>query len=333
MIDTGIKISVITPSYNQGKYIEQTILSVINQKYKNFEYIIIDGGSNDNTIDIIKKYENHITFWTTQKDNGQAHAINKGLNIASGDIVCWINSDDMLCDDTLQFVAEFFTNNPQVDLIYGNVIQMYQDNTDKNYVYIPNEFHPVDFLSRVAIHQPAVFWRKKLHEQIGMLDERLHFLMDYDLWIRIFFNFNTCRVNKTLAKFRIHHDAKTYLFSEPIYLEQRFIISKFLNSINLNSSDYINLLKKLNIYNNIYNEKYIINKTNLLDKLILHKIFENYIYNCVLQQYTLCRISSVNKLFFAILKETLINTPLKISLFSIFIKNLMFVRFFKKWMK
>ncbi|MFZ4612746.1 MAG: glycosyltransferase family 2 protein, partial [Bacteroidia bacterium] len=100
------KISIITPSYNQGQYIEETILSVINQDYPNIEYIVMDGGSNDQTVEIIKKYESKITYWVSEKDKGQADAINKGFARATGDILCWLNSDDYFFDGTLKFVAE-----------------------------------------------------------------------------------------------------------------------------------------------------------------------------------------------------------------------------------
>src|SRR5687768_13083798 len=102
------KISIITPSYNQGRFIEETILSVINQNYPNLEYIIIDGGSTDNTVEIIRKYEQHLAYWVSEKDGGQSEAINKGFKKATGDIVCWINSDDFFMPGALSKVADCF---------------------------------------------------------------------------------------------------------------------------------------------------------------------------------------------------------------------------------
>ena len=113
------KISIVTPSYNHGQYIEQTILSVINQNYPNLEYIIIDGGSTDNTVDIIKKYEEKITYWISEKDNGQSHALNKGIAKCTGDIFNWINSDDYFEDGTFYKLANHFTINNRVTSVSG----------------------------------------------------------------------------------------------------------------------------------------------------------------------------------------------------------------------
>src|SRR4051812_42913167 len=113
------KISIVTPSFNQGQYIEQTILSIINQGYPNLEYIIIDGGSTDNTFDIIKKYEKHITYWVSEADDGQSNALNKGLAKCTGDIFNWINSDDYLEQGTLFLIADIFNQDPATSLICG----------------------------------------------------------------------------------------------------------------------------------------------------------------------------------------------------------------------
>src|SRR5450759_2806690 len=119
-----MKISVITPSYNQGQFLEETILSVINQNYPNLEYFIIDGGSTDNSIEIIKKYEKHLTYWVSEKDNGQAHAINKGFKKATGDIVCWINSDDLLIQGAINTISNYFSRNPDVQFINGYTLRI-----------------------------------------------------------------------------------------------------------------------------------------------------------------------------------------------------------------
>ena len=108
------KISIITPSYNQGIFIEETILSVLDQNYPNLEYIIMDGGSTDNTVDIIKKYEDRITYWISEKDNGQSDAINKGFHKSTGDILHWLNSDDVLVPRALNMLVEYLSNNPDI---------------------------------------------------------------------------------------------------------------------------------------------------------------------------------------------------------------------------
>ncbi|RYE40071.1 MAG: glycosyltransferase, partial [Sphingobacteriales bacterium] len=116
------KISVITPSFNQGEYLEDTILSVIGQNYPNLEYIIIDGGSADNSVSIIKKYETHLSYWISEKDKGQSHAINKGFGLATGDILCWLNSDDLLLPSTLSYIASLADVLPDEYIVFGNCI-------------------------------------------------------------------------------------------------------------------------------------------------------------------------------------------------------------------
>ena len=137
------KISIITPSFNQGKYLEQTILSVLDQKYPNLEYIIIDGGSNDNSVEIIKKYEHRLKYWVSEKDNGQANAINKGLSHCTGEIICWLNSDDYYLPDTLKKISNIIDINKK-QILFGNCNHLFQ-NTGKiigsNVVYKHKKFN------------------------------------------------------------------------------------------------------------------------------------------------------------------------------------------------
>ena len=118
------KISIIIPSFNQNEFIEETILSIINQNYPNIEIIVIDGGSNDKTLDIISKYKENFDFLISEKDNGQSHAINKGFNKSTGEIVTWLCSDDTYLPNCLKTVGEYFNKNPDVDFLYGNVISI-----------------------------------------------------------------------------------------------------------------------------------------------------------------------------------------------------------------
>lgn len=272
------KISIITPSFNQASYLNGTIMSVLNQNYPNLEYIIIDGASSDNSVNIIKNYEDRLSYWESEKDKGQSHAINKGLKRTTGEIVAWINSDDLYMPNTLGFIAQTFEENPDVDILYGDVINFYPNGL-KEY-YEVKKFKPIDFLSRVSIHQPAVFWRRKIHDQIGYLDESLHYTMDYDLWMRIFFNFKTLKVNKPLAKFLIHKNAKTANNPKELYLEYRKVLSSFFYS--LNDHDLIKRLIEKRIYDNPENKKYNISFNNKLIK----KVLQNYIYNCAIQEFT-----------------------------------------------
>ncbi len=314
-------ISIITPSFNQGIYLEETIHSIISQNYPALEYIVIDGGSTDNSKDIIKKYEKQITYSVSEKDKGQSDAINKGFRKATGEIIAWLNSDDVYFPDTIQTVAHIFLNNPELDLIYGDVEQFYE--TGKTEYYKVNDFEPLDFLSRVSIHQPSVFWRRKVLEEVGLLDENLHYLMDYDLWMRIFFNYKTFKIDKLLSRFRIHSKSKTNNKAPGLYLDYRKVFSRFINSYPYNQN--IEILKILRIYDNERDIHYTYKQQ--LPEDILNKAFINYIRNCIIQEYTWGNTKRVNQLIFH--KQS----PLKIkNNLLLLIKNNLGVGFLKnKW--
>jgi glycosyltransferase involved in cell wall biosynthesis len=204
------KISIITPSFNQGRFIEETLLSVINQNYPNQEYIIIDGGSTDDTIEIITKYEQYLAYWVSEKDNGQSEAINKGFRKATGDIICWINSDDILMPGALRRVADFFEDNKDLDFVNGNTVLI-----DENSNIITSHFTLMQkrwYAKRgiFYINQPAMFWKRNLFDTIGFLKEDFHTLMDKELLIRIFENnFRIDHLERILAGFRVHDMAKS----------------------------------------------------------------------------------------------------------------------------
>ncbi|MFD2937240.1 glycosyltransferase family 2 protein [Spirosoma flavum] len=205
---SSLRISIITPSYNQGNFIEETILSVLNQNYSNLEYIIIDGGSTDNTIEIIKKYENKIAYWISEKDNGQTHAINKGFEIATGDIIAWINSDDVYCDGVLNSVSLFFENNPGSKWLAGNLLFMNKEGS----VYLrkyPNSSPWLEKNAMMSIYQPNIFLKKSILTTIGFPREDFHMTMDFEWFCRIAEKFSIDIIDLDFAKFRLHSDSKT----------------------------------------------------------------------------------------------------------------------------
>jgi glycosyltransferase involved in cell wall biosynthesis len=202
-------ISIVTPSYNQARYIEATIQSVLSQDYPQIEYLIVDGGSTDETASIIKKYEGQLTWWTSEKDNGQTDAINKGFARAQGDILAWINSDDTYEPGAVTAAAQYLQDHPNVGMVYGdcnyidslgNVIGKFKA-SQTNYRLLRQGY--------THIPQQTMFFREDLWKQVGPLDPSFYFAMDYDLWTRISARAAIKYVPQTWANFRLHTSGKT----------------------------------------------------------------------------------------------------------------------------
>ncbi|MBW8050438.1 MAG: glycosyltransferase [Cytophagales bacterium] len=241
------KISIITPSYNQAQYIEQTIQSVINQNYPNLEYIIIDGGSTDNTLEIIKKYEKHVNYWISEPDTGQSNAINKGLKKAKGDIITWINSDDLLAPNALHMAQQYFMDYPAIMLIHGKTI-LFNDQNDKEILKgAEEEDLKYKYLAYMPFPQPSSFFRKQVVEKLGYLDESLDYGMDFDLLVRITLNYDILKVGNIFSKYRLHNTSKS--ISENIKFAHDWVrvFSKILRSFDF-TEEFINALKILNLY-------------------------------------------------------------------------------------
>lgn len=204
-----IKISIITPSFNQAKYLERTILSVLNQNYPDLEYIIIDGGSTDGSVEIIKKYSDRLAYWVSEPDRGQSHALNKGFQKATGDIVGWLNSDDMYCPGALNLVGKWFASNYDYDAVYGGIYVV--DDADKVIdAYWPAPCEPYyTYFVALDVHQQALFWKRELFDRIGMIDNDLQFIMDHDFILRLLRFCKVGRTRKYLGMFRKHDMAKT----------------------------------------------------------------------------------------------------------------------------
>jgi len=227
-----LKFSVVTPSLNQCKYIEKNIKSVLIQDYPNFEHIIIDGGSIDGTIKILKKYPHLI--WVSERDRGQANALNKGFRKATGDIICWLNSDDLLCNNTFFVIRNFFKKNKGIDAVYGNSIVI-DEKGSKKYLIKPGEFNFSKLLYRIYsyIPQPSMFFRANLLEEVGYLNEKLKYAMDYDYWIRIGLKKKIMYIDKELSMFRLHGESKTTsnsyeMFEECLALSKKYGAEKFI---------------------------------------------------------------------------------------------------------
>ncbi len=231
-----MKLSIITPSFNQAKFLEQTIKSVISQSYKNIEYLIFDGGSTDGSVDIIKKYANKypkIIKWQSKKDNGQVDAINKGLKIATGDIVAYLNSDDYYLPSTFSKVINFFKENPDKQWLVGNcqvtekklgwtfkLKHLVPIHKSKNWLFISN-----------WINQPAVFLKKDLVSRVGEFNQKYHYAFDYDYWLRCQKISLPGRLKQALTVFRVHSSSKGSSGYQKQFKEQRIIVPHYTSNI------------------------------------------------------------------------------------------------------
>lgn len=203
-----LNISVITPSYNQGEFIERTIQSVLTQSYPAMEYLVFDACSTDTTIEVLKKYEEQLT-WVSEKDKGQADAVNKGLKLAKGDIIAWLNSDDIYYPEAFQTVIDFFLTHSDVDIIYGNANHI--DKMDNVIEAYSTESWDYERLKTACyLSQPAVFFRKNAVEKYGVLDEDMRYCMDYEYWLRL--GLKGARfafIPQILAGSRLYQETKT----------------------------------------------------------------------------------------------------------------------------
>lgn len=200
-------VSIITPSYNQSKYLEQTIRSVLEQDYPRMEYIVIDGASADGSVEIIKKYAGRLAHWESVKDNGQADAINKGFGRATGEIIAWLNSDDYYLPGTVSTAVKVFEENPDVVLVYANMLAVDESGQTFNTLTY-KQLTLEDLLCFQIIGQPAVFMRRSALQKTSGLDLTFHFLLDHLLWIKIAKHGRILHVNQTWSAARYHAEAK-----------------------------------------------------------------------------------------------------------------------------
>jgi glycosyltransferase involved in cell wall biosynthesis len=202
-------VSIITPSYNQAAYLEATIQSVLQQDYPEIEYIIIDGGSTDGSVEIIKKYAHRLAYWVSEKDLGQTDAINKGFARAHGDVLAWINSDDTYQPGAIREAVEFLQTHPEAGMVYGNA--NFIDAQGRVIGAFPSRQTSYTKLRQGYVHvaQQAAFFRASIWKQVGPLDASFYFAMDYDLWVRIAQVAPLAYTPRLWANFRLHGGAKT----------------------------------------------------------------------------------------------------------------------------
>ncbi len=223
------KISVVTPSFNQGQYIEATIESVLDQGYPNLEYIIMDGGSTDGTIEVIEKYAEHLAYWVSEPDEGQTDALIKGFDRATGDIMCWLCSDDLYESKTLREVAEIFAEHPEWQIVYGDSF------------WIDADGRPLRFKREIAFNrfiwmydhnylpQPSTFWRRGIYERVGGLDPRMKLAMDGDLWARFAEHTTPHHVPRAWSRMRYYPEQKNLRLRSTSDEEDALIRSRYLS--------------------------------------------------------------------------------------------------------
>jgi glycosyltransferase involved in cell wall biosynthesis len=200
-------VSIVTPSFNQSQFLEQTIRSVLEQDYPRLEYLIVDGGSTDGSVDVIRRYADRLAWWVSEKDSGQAEAINKGLRRAQGEIVAWLNSDDIYLPGAVSAAVKAFEENPQAGLIFGNVLAIDKTGRTLNLLHY-GDWNLADLMAFRIIGQPSVFMRRAVFEQAGLLDTSYHYLLDHHLWLRMAQVAGMHYLPKTLAAARYHIAAK-----------------------------------------------------------------------------------------------------------------------------
>ncbi|MBA4385210.1 MAG: glycosyltransferase [Anaerolinea sp.] len=206
MTDTPL-VTIVTPSFNQARFLEQTMRSVLEQDYPSIEYMVVDGGSTDGSVDLIQKYSNRLKWWVSEKDNGQADAINKGFTRASGEIIAWINSDDYYLPGAVSSAVKALMENPEAGFVYGNVRVVDRDEKILNQLTYGN-WGLKDLLSFHIIGQPAVFIRRSMLEKVGFLDPSYHCLLDHHLWIRLAEQSGMKYIPSLWASAHYHEDCK-----------------------------------------------------------------------------------------------------------------------------
>ena len=202
-------VSIVTPSFNQAPYLEATIQSVISQDYPRLEYIVIDGGSTDGSLEIIRRHASRLAYWSSEPDLGQTDAINKGFARAKGEILAWLNSDDLYHPEAVREAVEFLERHPEIGLVYGDAD--FVSDAGEVVGRFPARQTSLARLRRGYVHIPqqASFFRASLWRLVGPLDPTFYFAMDYDLWVRIAALTPIVHHPRTWAGFRLHRDAKT----------------------------------------------------------------------------------------------------------------------------
>ncbi len=202
------RVTIVTPSFNQAAFLQQTIDSVLAQDYSEIEYIIVDGGSRDGSVDIIRQNESHLAWWMSGRDSGQGSAINRGFAHASGNILAWLNSDDLLAPSAVRIAVDALLCDSHVGVVYGDRLHIDERGNVIGINRMPS-YSPRMFRRNITLPQETVFFRRELFDQVGGIDESLHFSLDFDLWVRMSRLTQMRHIPAFLGSFREHRKSKS----------------------------------------------------------------------------------------------------------------------------
>jgi len=222
------KITIVTPSYNQARFLEATLRSIHDQGYPNLEHIVIDGGSTDGSVEILRRFEDKLAYWVSEPDRGQTDALIKGFSRATGEILAWLNSDDLYEPHTLWEVADFFSRHPEVQFVYGDALWI---DTEGRVLKPKKEIAFSRFIwlyDHNYIPQPSAFWRRELYEAVGGLDPRFDLAMDADLWIRFAEKTKPVHVRRVWSRMRLYPEQKNQRLRAISDQEDEIIRNRYL---------------------------------------------------------------------------------------------------------
>ncbi len=285
-----LKISVIVPSFNQGQYIGETFVSLVSQDYENLEIIVIDGGSTDQTVSVIERYADKIAYWVSEKDKGQSEAINKGFAKASGDIITWLNSDDVYEPGTLHKVAAAFEADPSLVIWHGKSL-LFGDNKPSQVIGLPTDIALHDYFPYMRFPQPSSFIRASALAHVLPVNDSLHYAMDFELVVKLLLNGGRIRrSDELLSRYRLHESSKSNQ-NLAFLKEWSFVVANVFQSVS-GGKPYLDHMRSLEL---IGNEKRVsypyvlqLSEQELEDILLqhLHLCYHSYYREC---NGTMCR--------------------------------------------